>query len=85
MTNGHGRYITVTPERIATDFKDRPITGGFHLDPELGSRGPNAAKIHLSHAPYGFRALQLAVRVELPAEWALISKLMSFKANKYLL
>jgi hypothetical protein len=28
---------------------------GFHLDPEMGSRGPNAAKSHLNCAPFGIR------------------------------
>jgi hypothetical protein len=38
-------------------------TAGFiYVDPELGPRGPNAAKSRLNHAPFGFRALQLAVR-----------------------
>jgi hypothetical protein len=36
---------------------------GFYFDPELGSRGPNAAKNYLNHAPFGFRPLQLVVRV----------------------
>ena len=32
------------------------------FDPELGSRGPNAAKNYLNHTPFGFRPLQLVVR-----------------------
>jgi hypothetical protein len=37
---------------------------GFHFDSELDSRGPNAAKNHLNHTPFGFgfRPLQLVVR-----------------------
>ena len=35
---------------------------GFHFDPELGSRGPNAAKSYLNHTPFGFRPLQLVAQ-----------------------
>jgi hypothetical protein len=29
----------------------------FRFDPELGSRGPNAAKNYLNHTPFEFRPL----------------------------
>ena len=35
------------------------VRGGFHFDPQLGSRGPNAAKNYLDRAPFGFRPLKL--------------------------
>jgi hypothetical protein len=38
---------------------------GFHFDPELDYRGPNAAKYYLNRTPFvGFRPLQLVVRGE---------------------
>jgi hypothetical protein len=63
---------------------------GFHFDPELGSRGPNAAKNYNTYItpPLGLGPfnwwLVVVVRVEFTAKWALIPKIRPFKAHKHL-
>jgi hypothetical protein len=59
---GYFIHISITTSVVSALKNYYTQRVSFHFDPELGSRGPNAAKNYLNHPPLGFRPLQLVSR-----------------------